>query len=280
MRKICLFGVMALAVGLSATPALAGYLVIQTDPNLDYASAKCLNSTPEVDVYFVYVPLPGEPLVRRIQFAAPTPTGCVSISARKDIPVLPGSGDSSFDIVVDLLGCPPVPTHVLTVRLSNVVVSGDCCDWRPLNTYGGSLISAWDCDGNPVLVQSRPVWFSTQPCAFVAPHSPQPADGAAIDSLSTSLQWESAGGPECGLGDVLIHNLYFGTDPNALIKFVDAGSPYPVGNLLAGTTYYWRVEATTYNSAGPYPGPLWSFTTPAATATEQSTWGRIKSIFR
>ncbi|MDH4038451.1 MAG: hypothetical protein OEX18_14610 [Candidatus Krumholzibacteria bacterium] len=279
MKRLCLFGAMALAVGLYATPTLAGYLIIQTDPNLDYASAKCLNSAAEVDVYFIYVPQPGDPAVRWIQFAAPTPTGCVSIGSRKDIPVLTKSGDSSVDILVDL-GCSPVTTHLLTVRLSNVVVSGDCCGWRPLNTHGGTSIDAWDCDGNLVLLQSRGVWFSTQPCAFVAPHTPSPADGETIGALETDLEWQSAGGPECGLGDVLIHNLYFGTDPDALIEHVDAGSPYPVSNLLPGTTYYWRAEATTYNNAGPYPGPLWSFSTPQATGTEQTTWGRIKSLFR
>jgi len=279
MKTLVIILLFAFAATAVAFPARAGYLAIQSDPVLDYNSAKCVNSAAQVEVHVVWVPTPGDQ-VRRIQFAVLAPGSCVSLVGRRDVHVLPTVGNSDIDIVVDLLGCPTVPTHVLTIRLLGLDVHSNCCSWRATSPEGYALVGAWDCDGIAVQVQTRALWFATEPCAFVPPHTPDPADGAVIDSLSTVLQWQSTGGPVCIAGDELVHNVYFGTDPGALVPHTGAVAPFDVTGLLPGVTYYWQVEATTPNGAGPYPGPLWSFTTPPSLASRRSTWGGIKALFR
>ena len=279
MKTLVTILLFVLAAAVVPLPARAGYLAIQSDPALDYNSAKCVNGAAQVDVHVVWVPTTGDQ-VRRVQFAVLAPASCVSIAGRRDVHVLPTLGNSEVDIVVDLLGCPTVPTHVLTIHLVGLDVRSNCCPWRVTSPEGYALVNAWDCDGIAVQVQTRALWFATEPCEFVPPHTPDPADGTVIDSLSTVLQWQSTGGPGCIAGDELTHNVYFGTDPGALAPHPGAAAPFHVTGLLPGVTYYWQVEATTPNGAGPYPGPLWSFNTSTSLASRRSTWGGIKALFR
>jgi hypothetical protein len=107
------------------------------------------------------------------------------------------------------------------------------------------------------------VWsFTTQG----AISNPSPADGAVDVSQTPTLTW-NAGTPAAS------HEIYFGTDENA-VRNATAASPeykgtkalgnesYQPNTLAWETTYFWRVdEVNDTNPDSPWKGPVWSFTT-------------------
>ncbi len=97
--------------------------------------------------------------------------------------------------------------------------------------------------------------------------SPSPANRiVGVKLASTLLTWNA--------GDFAAsHDVYFGTDPNA-VKNATTTSPeykgskalanasYDPGKLAWDTTYYWRVDEVNNTNAGsPWKGSLWSFST-------------------
>jgi hypothetical protein len=107
------------------------------------------------------------------------------------------------------------------------------------------------------------VWsFTTQG----AVGGPNPANGAVDVKPTTLLTW-TAGAIAAS------HEVYFGTDPNA-VKNATKTSPaykgpkalgdesYDPGKLQLETSYYWRIdEVNAANPDGPWKGNVWSFTT-------------------
>jgi hypothetical protein len=96
--------------------------------------------------------------------------------------------------------------------------------------------------------------------------NPSPSDGAAGTKMTPILTW--------GAGDYAAsHEVYFGTDPDAVANATKASleykgtkalgdESYDPGKLAWFTTYYWRVdEVNDLNPDGPWVGNLWSFTT-------------------
>jgi hypothetical protein len=97
----------------------------------------------------------------------------------------------------------------------------------------------------------------------VQAHTPQPADGATGQRLTTTLSWRP--GREAGS-----HRVFFGTDPNAVANGTAtaktvADCVFDPGALNFGTTYYWRVDEV---NTVTHPGDLWSFTTQEFTAVD------------
>jgi hypothetical protein len=136
-------------------------------------------------------------------------------------------------------------------------------------TYSpGSLKSAkvyyWRVDEtNPPNTYKGPVWSFT---TLGAVGNPYPANGARNAEMNVILTW--APGDEAAS-----HQLYFGTDKEALRK-ATTSSPdykgtrvlgdesYDPGLLAWDSTYYWRVdEVNSTNPDSPWKGPVWSFTT-------------------
>ncbi len=87
----------------------------------------------------------------------------------------------------------------------------------------------------------------------VQARAPQPATGATGIPVDAGLNWRPG-------REAASHQVYFGTDPNALTtaKTVTEHS-YDAGSLNFGTKYYWRVDEV--GAAVTYPGEVWSFTT-------------------
>ncbi|MBP8303716.1 MAG: discoidin domain-containing protein [Phycisphaerae bacterium] len=95
--------------------------------------------------------------------------------------------------------------------------------------------------------------------APVLAREPKPLDGAANVSVSSALNWRPG-------RTAAKHDVYFGTDPNALaltktlteheVALKTLGAEY-------GRTYYWRVDEVN-ETATPavWEGPVWSFSTP------------------
>jgi len=109
-------------------------------------------------------------------------------------------------------------------------------------------VDAIDADG---VVSEGDVWsFDTLP---LEAHFPSPYDGKGNVLDGAQLSWTAGKG-------VLLHNVYFGTDPEALTPtmYLSETSLDP-GPLEIGTTYYWRVDE--FTGIVTNEGPLWSFTT-------------------
>jgi S-formylglutathione hydrolase len=87
--------------------------------------------------------------------------------------------------------------------------------------------------------------------------APQPAVGAIDVGLDVELNWRPGREAE-------LHEVYIGTDPDALVLVGTVPDhSYTPGPLAPGTTYYWRIDEI--GGAGPYEGEVWSFTTSGLT---------------
>ncbi len=91
-------------------------------------------------------------------------------------------------------------------------------------------------------------FFYTPTQAFV----PDPADGAAGIALDATLNWRPG-------RDATSHEVYFGSDPNALADDTVTDHSYTPASLEFGTNYWWKVDEVT--DVGTCPGEVWSFTT-------------------
>ena len=94
--------------------------------------------------------------------------------------------------------------------------------------------------------------------------APVPSNGAVGVARTTTLNWTP------GL-EATSHEVYFGTDPNAVANATKTSPEYVGTKLLGaesyvppmlewGATYYWRVdEINTANPDSPWIGSVWSF---------------------
>lgn len=87
-----------------------------------------------------------------------------------------------------------------------------------------------------------------------APTNLTPANGTSV-ATPVSLTWEAVGADSV--------TVRFGTSssPPSVASSVTTGSYAPSG-LIAGTKYYWQIQAV--NTKGTKLGPIWSFTTATA----------------
>lgn len=104
-----------------------------------------------------------------------------------------------------------------------------------------------------------PIWsFTTISPAPAVPTTPAPANGVTGSALSTSLTWSAA--------NATSYDLAFGTVyPPATVAINLSSAAVAPTALINATTYYWRVTAR--NAGGTTAGPVWSFTTVAASTT-------------
>ena len=87
---------------------------------------------------------------------------------------------------------------------------------------------------------------------------PDPADGAVDVSVATTLEWRAG-------REAASHEVYFGTDPDALTLGGTANTPsYTPGALDMDTSYSWQiVEVNEAEAISVWPGSVWNFTTQA-----------------
>ena len=223
------------------------------------------------------------------RFAAPIPS-CSGIQVTS-VTVLNGysySGDIESGIEVDFGTCLPPQTdsdHSI-IRIDWVPVPGlvNCCPYNILPHPAYGQVQLIDCDGTVVPATFTAnlffaVLFYDSDCGrrlAMPVRDPEPADGATNVALDARLRYHTDKDLMEDIPLFPTFKLYFGTDPNP--PFV-SNLPFSyVPTLSANTKYYWRVEKTTL--AGLVPSPVWSFTTTGPTATEASTWGRVKALYR
>ena len=111
-----------------------------------------------------------------------------------------------------------------------------------------------------------------QPLPPEVPSYSAPANGAVGQSSGVTLTWD-------GGTWAYFYDIYFGTtvNPPLVASNLELGSPSPgqletftVNNLVAGTTYYWRIVGKTWAQLGT-SGPTWSFVTAGGTSGGGST---------
>jgi len=195
-----------------------------------------------------------------------------SIPPRKAYNPVPADGTASVATNVELHWTPGLGARLHTI------VFGDDFDTVANATVGipagagiynpGPLKAAkiyyWRVDEfDGIASYKGDVWSFTTVGAIA---DPNPSDGAVDITQTPILTWT---------GSVLAasHEIYFGTDPDA-VKNATTASPeykgskalgdetYDPGKLAWSTSYYWRVdEVNDTHPDSPWKGPLWSFTT-------------------
>jgi hypothetical protein len=90
----------------------------------------------------------------------------------------------------------------------------------------------------------------------VLAREPRPATGAAAVNPNVTLRWRAG-------REAVSHQVYLGTDPNALaVTATAAVNSYTPAGVNLGTTYYWKIaEVNNAEAVGTWMGSVWSFTT-------------------
>ena len=90
----------------------------------------------------------------------------------------------------------------------------------------------------------------------VQAREPQPKTAQTEVIPETTLTWQSG-------REAVSHNVYLGTDPNALIlAATTTQSSFVPASLDLGTTYYWRIdEVNAMETSSLWTGKVWSFST-------------------
>jgi hypothetical protein len=99
-----------------------------------------------------------------------------------------------------------------------------------------------------------------QPPQLEAASGPVPTNGAINISTDPALMWITG-------SNSTAHRVYLGTSVAPELYREQSFDIVPLTNLVAGTTYYWRIDEVT--PAGTVTGAVWSFTvatTPAVTS--------------
>jgi hypothetical protein len=112
-------------------------------------------------------------------------------------------------------------------------------------------------------------------------HNPVPPDSAESVALDQVLRWDSWAC--CNVADY--YYIAFGTDPDPpwfVGQEIETKSFDP-GPLQPNTTYYWQVAMNHWwgcPGGGSAVSPVWHFTTEPSNPVENTTWGRIKALYR
>ncbi|HET6462666.1 MAG TPA: hypothetical protein VFH33_02610, partial [Candidatus Krumholzibacteria bacterium] len=124
-----------------------------------------------------------------------------------------------------------------------------------------------------------------QDCGGRAPYDLYPPHGATGVPVNASLSWQN-GYPYYGqAGQCAVR---IGTTPDCsdaqVVSFSCAGDPSVVLDFLQpSTTYYWQASYYYYADAcygHDGVSTIHSFTTAGPLATEATSWGRVKAMYR
>ncbi|HOW30471.1 MAG TPA: Ig-like domain-containing protein, partial [Bacteroidales bacterium] len=146
-------------------------------------------------------------------------------------------------------------------------------DWSA--TTAGTLNSA-TCTTSTTVLPASGLYFEYSYLPPAVAGVVSPTNGQIDVPRNTTLNWAAgtgAGGPATG------YKVYLGTDnpPTNLVNGTDVGSATtfdPNPDLIATTTYYWRIDA--YGPGGNTTGTVWSFTT--LTPSLISGWVRNSAL--
>ena len=179
---------------------------------------------------------------------APNPaTGATNVATDVTL-TWSSSGATSYDV---LFGSSDPPSQVATA-LSTAsytpagLAAGTTYFWQIVAHNSGGAVQG-------------PEWTFTTVAAAqppTAPAAPTPPSAATGVSTTPTLSWTSSGATS--------YDVAFGmNNPPPAVATNQAAATYTPAPLANGTTYFWQIVAR--NAAGTTAGPVWSFTTAAAT---------------
>ncbi len=180
--------------------------------------------------------------------ASPSPAnGATGVSTSPTL-TWTASGATSYSVAFGTVNPPP------TVSTGQVPSS-----YSP-GTLAGSTIYYWRITAtNSAGSTAGTVWsFTTQapPPPPGTPASPSPANGATGVSVTPTLTWTATGATS--------YDVKFGpANPPPTVSSGQTSASFSPSALSSSTAYFWQIVAR--NSSGSTAGPIWSFTTAAAT---------------
>jgi hypothetical protein len=155
------------------------------------------------------------------------------------------------------------------VSFSGTNYTPNCLDFDKTYYWRVDVFYSWG------TFEKGEVWsFSTKTAGPKIAHNPYPADGAMHPETWVILTWSP------GI-HATSHDFYFGYNfedvkngssetyhwNQNLLFFVAGFIDSPLGGLIPGTTYYWRVdEVNNLHPDSPWKGDVWSFGIPPYTA--------------
>ncbi|HXV13201.1 MAG TPA: Ig-like domain-containing protein [Candidatus Krumholzibacteria bacterium] len=280
-------------------PAFAQRIGVYLDPTGDLSS--WCNTIPSFQIYVVFHGDPtqyGGGEYKQVRFAV-SPPPCASVVADAWVLGL-GNVDPSVllsGVTVPLGSCRSDEAVVARIAVLALGPHTECCALRVVPDSGApsGMIEFTRCDDEIVRLFEGTVAGNLgdpgQPCTpgtWTLPSNPYPPDGATGVALDTDVaaivHW-----PPMVLGCPALYGemirVFFGTDPNppeigAELLATVAFNPGP---LQSNTKYYWKiVYINTLGSGSQLPGEpaVWSFTTTETVATQSSTWGAVKAMYR
>jgi hypothetical protein len=257
---------------------------IQIDGGPPYTGTVC-NTDIAPGSHTAYVVVHTSHPFQSIRFTAPVPAGSFWTG---DIAMGGGiaTGNSQTGVEVEYFSC--LSGYYIPVLQVSFYAPGAYNDytWTVGPAAGQPTIELEDCDGF-VMKGAGGYSIYCDPQMILAPYRPDPPDGAVDVPTNTLLNFVGSAN-EVGVADHPIGAPYDGN------VFYCLTTPYPStvdpcefpldpGALQPNTTYYWRAYNICWGcSDGDVAfGDLWSFTTgDAPLATEQTTWGRVKAMYR
>jgi hypothetical protein len=188
--------------------------------------------------WFITAPPPAAP-------NSPSPSNGATRVSTSTVLTWASNGATSFDVSFGTTNPPP---RVATGQGSpsyapGPLASGTTYFWQIIarNTDGAATGAIWS--------------FTTALPLPSRPASPSPADAATNVATAPTLTWSSSGATG--------YDVNFGTvNPPPAVATGQAAASYTPAPLANSTTYYWQIVAN--NASGSTAGPVWSFTTGAA----------------
>jgi hypothetical protein len=198
-----------------------------------------------------------------------------------EVPVFPSTvrtyNPNGF--AINFGACIDAPVHVLTLRSLCGSAPPDC------QVLWIDAIELRDCAGQSIPIADG--YYFGNPvdtlCTLLPPPDRFPPDGATNVPRDVVLSWGEMDGPsmgECFGPDQF--SVRFGTTSDPRIEWSGWGRFFdPYGLLQEDTTYYWSLIGMR-PGGGNVTTPTWTFSTGPGgpVATEHTTWGKIKALYR
>ena len=210
---------------------------------------------------------PGTGGTHGVRFSAPIPSCFDATYIAETIPFLVvGIGNSQTGISLSARDCQTAPFSVLSIVYMNNGSTTPCCAYPIVADPFTGTLEAVDCSFAPAPMTSTTAHFNADascPCGAdvpPVPSNPTPVDFAIGVPANQQLSWQVP-----GFQDGLTYDVYLGNNPTPpLVASGRTAQSFDPGLLQLGTTYYWQI--VTWKNGSNYPGPVWTFSTPAGGA--------------
>lgn len=219
-----------------------------------------------------------------VRFKAPVPCGMIFAGDTSNNLL---AGNSQTGVTVTMPGCTsvntPMPVMTIVAIVLTTPVSG--CTWDVFPADGDSDILLTDCDDNVMKGASVRGLYCGDVDSYIGPYLPDPPNGATGVPLNAALSFTGFANQVFMMVDGSPYSIWNYPICSAFfyVGVPTCTNPFDPGMLQPYTTYYWLAANTCVYCQHGEAGysDLWSFTTGAGpVATEQSTWGRVKAIYR